>query len=170
MRIVLPAARSEHVAGAARAAGIATVGNGQVDGERGAFAEIAGDGNVSAALRDDAVDRRETEPRPAVGILRREERLEDSGARLFAHADAVSRTSSTTYRPAGRTASGALVGAISTFRVADAERAAAASSRRAHSATGSAAPARADRDRREWSRPAARAPSRRECRRRAAGE
>src|SRR5262247_3109780 len=60
----------------------------EMDRKRGALAQPTGDGDMSTALGNDAVYRRESEPRAAVGVFRREERLEDSGACLVAHADA----------------------------------------------------------------------------------
>src|SRR3954471_24849082 len=58
----------------------------QEDVERGAFARLAGDADVAAALRHDPVDGREPEARALAGLLRREERLEDVLARLLVDA------------------------------------------------------------------------------------
>jgi hypothetical protein len=53
--------RPEYVPIATRSRSLASAGNGQMDGEGGAFAEVARDRNMPAALRDDAIDRCETE-------------------------------------------------------------------------------------------------------------
>src|SRR5439155_12013232 len=60
----------------------------QVDREDAARSQRALDPDISAALTDDAVDRRQTESRPLAQRLRREEGLEDAGTSLRVHADA----------------------------------------------------------------------------------
>jgi hypothetical protein len=58
----------------------------EVHAERRAAAGRAVDLDAAAALRDDAVHRREPEPRALAEALRGEERLEDTGARRGVHA------------------------------------------------------------------------------------
>ena len=57
--------------------------------ERRSVARLAIDPDVSAALFDDSVDRRQAEARALPFFLGGEERLEDVGLRLFVHAAAV---------------------------------------------------------------------------------
>src|SRR5581483_6423908 len=58
------------------------------DMERGARPRRALDPHLTAALLDDAVDRRQPESRPATRLLRRKERLEDARLRGGIHAHA----------------------------------------------------------------------------------
>src|SRR6185436_8181707 len=61
----------------------------QIDLERRSEARLAVHPDVSLALFDDAVRRREPKPGTVTRILRGEERLEEPALRLGRHADAV---------------------------------------------------------------------------------
>lgn len=59
----------------------------EIERDRGAAAEIASDGDEAAAPLDEALQRRETEARPATGGLRREASVEHPRLRFRRHAD-----------------------------------------------------------------------------------
>jgi hypothetical protein len=71
----------------------------KVDQERGAAARLADDGDVAAALLDDAVDDRQAEAGAFALLLGREERLEQLRARRFVDAVPVSRRSAARTSP-----------------------------------------------------------------------
>ena len=129
MRIVLPVRRAQRrrrIAGDAR---LPVGRGGQMNRERRALPQRAVDGDVAADLQHDAVDRREAEPGTAVRILRREERLEDARARLVGHADAG--VADLEHDVAARRSTTRVALADVGVARRDAQRAAAASSRRA---------------------------------------
>jgi hypothetical protein len=68
---------------------LAPLGSGQGDGEFGSLARRCAQLDLAAMAGDDAMHHRETETAAAIGLARREERLEDTLREDLLHAAAV---------------------------------------------------------------------------------